>query len=109
MSEEKRKGKLITFTTRSLANEEVSREIRYQQIIKILKKANRPMTAKEISIEMFKKGLIPSDERNFSAPRLTELSRKGIVEPVDKIYCNYSGKLVSRYALREEREWENKL
>ena len=32
------------------------------------------MTAKEIAVEMYKKGYIPSDERNFTAPRLTELS-----------------------------------
>lgn len=58
-------------------------------------------------MKMFKKGLIPSDERNFTAPRLTELSRKGVVEPVDKVYCDYSGKLVSRYRLRkEEKQWK---
>lgn len=100
--EEKRAGERITYTTRAIANEEVPRKLRYSQILEILKKHESPMTAKEIAIEMFRKGLIPTDERNFTAPRLTELSKKGKVEPVDKVYCNYSGKLVSRYKLREE-------
>ena len=102
MIEEKRVGERITYTTRALANEEVPRKVRYGQILEILKKSKTPMTAKEIAIEMFRKFLIPSDERNFTAPRLTELSKKGIVEPVDKIYCQYSGKLVTRYQIREE-------
>lgn len=102
MIEERRVGERITFTTRMLANEEVPRKVRYTQIVKILKANKEPMTAKAIAIEMFKKNLIPSDERNFVAPRLTELSRKGIVEPVDKVYCDYSGKLVCRYQLRGE-------
>ncbi len=99
--EERRPGERITFTTRALANEEVPRKVRYSQIIEILKKSPFPMTAKEIAMEMFGKGLIPTDERNFTAPRLTELSQKGIVEPIDKVYCKYSGKLVSRYKLRK--------
>ena len=58
------------------------------------------MTAKEIAVEMYKKGYIPSDERNFTAPRLTELSIKGIVEPVEKKKCEYTGKTVSVYKVR---------
>jgi hypothetical protein len=100
--EERRPGERITFTTRALANEEVPRKVRYSQIIEILKNSPFPLTAKEIAMEMFRKGLVPSDERNWCAPRLTELSYKGIVEPVDKVYCKYSGKLVSRYKLRNE-------
>lgn len=101
MIEERRPGERITYTTRAIANEEVPRKVRYSQIIEILKKSDHPMTAKAIAMEMFRKGLIPTDERNFTAPRLTELSQKGVVEPVDKVYCDYSGKLVSRYRLRE--------
>ena len=60
----------------------------------------KEMTAKEIAVEMYKKGYIPSDERNFTAPRLTELSIKGIVEPVEKKKCQYTGKTVSVYKVR---------
>lgn len=57
-------------------------------------------TAKEIAVEMKKRGDIPTDERNFTAPRLTELSIKGIVEPIGKKKCSYTGKTVSVYKIR---------
>lgn len=103
MVEEKRVGERITYTTRGLANYDVPKQVRYNQIIEILKNSKEPMTAKEIAIIMFNKGLIPSDERNFTSPRLTELGHKGIVEPVDKKYCSWSGKLVSRWQIREDK------
>lgn len=104
MAEERRVGERVTYTTRMLANEEIPRKVRYTQIVKILKASTKPMTAKQVAIEMFRKNLVPSDERNWCAPRLTELSKNGIVEPVDKVYCDFSGKLVCRYKLREEKK-----
>lgn len=98
--EERRVGERITFTTRALSNEDVPRAERYEQIIKIMKKSGVPMTAKEIAIEMFKRGYTNSDERNNAAPRLTELSQRGKVEPVGKKQCDYTGKMVSCYVLR---------
>ena len=98
--EERRVGERITFTTRAMSNEEVPRKERYLQIIEILKKSGKPMTAKEIAMEMFRRGYTNSDERNNAAPRLTELSQKGKVEPVGKKFCQYTGKSVSCYALR---------
>ena len=41
--------------------------------------------------------LIPSTERNFTAPRLTKLEKKGIVKVVDKKKCDYTGKTVAVY------------
>ena len=61
------------------------------------------MTAKEIAVEMFNRGYIPTSERNFAAPRLTELSRNGVVEPVGKQRCKYTGKTVCVYALLEKQ------
>ena len=50
---------------------------------------------------MHEKGYIPTTERNFAAPRLTEMSRDGIVEPVGKKKCKYTGRMVAVYSLRE--------
>ena len=36
------------------------------------------MTAKEISNEMYLRGYIPTNERNFTSPRITELLIKGV-------------------------------
>ena len=47
------------------------------------------------------KGYIPTSERNFTAPRLTELSKMGVVEPIGKKMCQYTGKTVAVYACRD--------
>ena len=60
------------------------------------------MTAKEIAQEMYLKGYIPTNERNFTAPRLTELSIKGIVEPIGKKKCQWTNKSVSVFKRRYE-------
>ena len=85
--------------TRREANESVDRKTKYLQIIEILTDAKEAMSAKEIAVEMYRKKYVPTSERNFSAPRLTELSRKGILECVGKKVCEYTGHPVGVYAL----------
>ena len=94
-------GEITTFDTRHEANEIVDKEKRYNQIIEILSGGHK-LTAKEIAVEMCNRGYIPTSERNFTAPRLTELSYKGIVEPIGKQKCIYTGKTVAVYKLRKE-------
>ena len=84
---------------RKESEETVDKKIRYQQIIEILTDASEPLSAKEIAVEMNRKKYVPTSERNFSAPRLTELSRKGILECVGKKVCEYTGHPVGVYAL----------
>lgn len=92
-------GEIPTFETRNEANIKVDRKLRYSQIIEILQ-GGKEMTAKEIAVVMYQKGYIPTSERNYTAPRLTELSYKGIVEPIGKQICSYTGKKVAVYKLR---------
>lgn len=99
---ERRIGEIPTLETKSEANESVDKKKRYKQIIEILV-GGKEMTAKEIAVEMWNRGYIPTTERNFTAPRLTELSYKGIVEPVGKQKCSYTGKTVAVYSLREKQ------
>jgi hypothetical protein len=94
-------GEAITLGTRYDSNEVVDREQRYKQIIGIMTEYSRPLTAKEIAVFMHRKGFTPTEERNFSAPRLTELSQKGVVEPCGKTKCLYTGKTVAVYRLIE--------
>ena len=107
MIEVRKAGEIPTFDTRAEANEKVDREKRYKQIIEVLDGMKREngreaLTAKEIAVVMFRNGLIPTTERNFTAPRLTELSEKGIVEPAGKTKCRWTGRTVTAYRLREE-------
>lgn len=91
-------GEITTFDTRAESYELVDKEKRYMQIVECLNE-RKEMTAKEIAELMHKKGYIPTSERNFSAPRLTEMSKKGIVEPVGKKKCIRTGRTVTVYGL----------
>lgn len=90
-------GEIPTLATRAEANEKVDKEKRCQQILEIL---TEPMTAKQVAVEMFRRGLTDSADRNNAAPRLTEMTRDGRVEPIGRVKCEYTGKTVAVYARR---------
>lgn len=98
---------MITNETKQMSFDDIkqSREKRYKQILDIL--GINQMTAKEIAVKMCEKRLIPNSERNFTAPRLTELCDKGIVEKVGKKKCKYTGKFVAVYRKVENGTREN--
>lgn len=90
---------MITNECRRDSNESVDKVKRYSQIREILK-VNGQMTAKEVAVEMYKLGFVDSTERNWSAPRLTELeTRYHLVRVAGKKKCAYTGKTVSVYEL----------
>ena len=97
---ERRAGECVTLDTRAEANESVDKQLRYKQIRECLKEGDA--TAKEVAVLMKIKRYIPTSERNFTAPRLSEMSQQGEVEPVGKKKCQYTGKMVTVYHLREE-------
>ena len=97
-------GDPVTPSTRAEAHETIDKQKRYRQILECLYEAKRlglaGLTAKECAVMMMQKGYIPTSERNFSAPRLSEMAQEGMVEPVGKTICKYTGKKVAVYALR---------
>lgn len=99
--EKRQYGEYTTLETRADSHDAVDKQKRYKQIIEILIEKKDGLTAKEIACAMMMKGYIPTSERNYSAPRLTELSQKGVVEPIGKKVCMFTGKKVAVYALRE--------
>ena len=86
----------ITTQTRQLSFDDIQEKTkkRYEQI---LDRLDKPKTAKEIAVELFEIGVIPSTERNYTAPRLTELEKMGYVKAIDKKKCEYTGKTVAVY------------
>lgn len=90
---------MITLQTRQLSFEDIKpkRKMRYEQILDRLMRGAK--TAKEIAVELFDLQLIPSTERNYTAPRLTELNEMGLVRVVDKKKCKYTGKKVAVYEI----------
>ena len=83
------------------AYESVDKQKRYKQIIEILTEG-KEMTAKEIAVEMYKRGYTPTSERNFASPRITELLRTGTLDVIGRKKCEYSGKSVSVFGLLNE-------
>lgn len=90
---------MITQVTRQMSFEDIKpkRKIRYEQILDRLMTGIK--TAKEVAVELFDLELIPSTERNYTAPRLTELEKMGLVKVVDKRKCQYTGKTVAVYEI----------
>lgn len=86
----------ITTQTRQLSFNDIQEKTkkRYEQI---LDRLDKPKTAKEIAVELFEIGVIPSTERNYTAPRLTELEKMGLVEVISKKKCDWTGKQVAVY------------
>jgi len=86
-----------TYRTRQMSFEDIQdkKKKRYIQILDRL--ITGPQTAKEIAVELFDLGFIPSTERNYTAPRLTELEKMGYVKTIGKKKCDYTGKTVAVY------------
>lgn len=93
---------LITNDTRRQSESKVDKHKRYQQIIEILTDMDKPMSAKEIAVEMHSRGYTSTSERNFSAPRITELRKEGIIECIGKGICKYTNKPVGLFKLRKD-------
>lgn len=100
MIEERMPGTNPLFETRKESELQVDRQKRYKQITEILKDYPNGLTAKEISVEMKKRGYTPTDERNFSSPRITEMLISGAVECIGKKKCIYTNRNVGVFKLR---------
>lgn len=98
--EERIMGEYTTMETRADAHEAVDKQKRYSQIIECLTQCGA-LTAKECAVIMQGKGYIPTSERNFTAPRMTELTQNGVIKVVGKTVDAYTGRKVAVYGLKE--------
>lgn len=92
---------ITTRETRHEAYIEMSgkREARHALILDIL--GSRQMTASEITEALLARGVIRYYDRNFVAPRLTELKQIGAVTTVGKRLCPRTGRNVAVWAKKE--------
>lgn len=74
---------------------------RRRVILEILTERGQ-LTAREVAAELHRRGITPSDERNYSAPRLTELKAAGQVEVTGKKICDCTGRSVAVWAVTKE-------
>lgn len=101
---------MITTITRQMSFEDIKpkRKIRYFQILDRLMTGTK--TAKEIAVELFDLEQTNTTDRNTTAPRLTELSKMGLVNVIGKKKCDYTGKTVAVYEITPkgiETRYEN--
>ena len=98
--EERLPGQNITLETRVAAEQEVNKQLKYDQILEVL--GDKEMTAKEIAQEMYMREWIPTNERNYVSPRATEMLIDGRLEVIGKKICEWTGKKVSVYKRRNK-------
>ena len=86
---------IIEKETRLESLKKLDKQKRYSQIREVLKNSKEALTAKEIA------NVLGFPERNYTAPRLTEMKIKGEVESVGKKYDYETDRLVTAYKLKE--------
>ncbi len=91
---------MITNETRAESLNELDKTKRYEEIRYALK--NNGLTARELAKKL------GSEERNYVAPRLTELTRKNEVEVISKRYDKKTKRNVAVYALNDKKYYEQK-
>ena len=91
----------ITQETRRESFEAANRDaaVRRRVILEILA-GSGGLTAREIAGELHRRGITPTDERNYAAPRLTELRKAGKITAVGKKQCAHTGRIVAVWAVR---------
>lgn len=94
----------ITTETRNASFKEILETIgdRQQVVVDYLKESDEPLSASEIAYGLYTSGLVPTPERNSVHPRLTELTKLGIVHVVGKEKDPITNRKVAVYELVEE-------
>ena len=81
----------ITTDTRWESFQKLNRKRLYDLIIDSLRENQQNgLTAREIAVILYNKGFLHSNERQSTAPRLTELVDKGIVKVIGKRFDSVS-------------------
>lgn len=93
---------MITKETRAESLNELDKKKRYEEIRYALKNEINGLTARELAKKL------GSEERNYVAPRLTELTRKNEVEVISKRYDKKTKRNVAVYALNDKKYYEQK-
>jgi len=93
----------VTQETRHESYEAVNPTLMRRRAVILEILGNRAMTATEIAEVLYIWGVTPFYERNFAAPRLTELKAEGKVKTVGKKLCGKTGRKISIWKQVEGR------
>lgn len=87
-------------STKGQSNAATNKLVRYQQIRTILKEAGAmPLTARNIMLEMLRRGYIPCEDMNFARPRLTEMKQEGEIVTAGTVWDCATQRNVTAYRL----------
>lgn len=89
----------VTEETRRESHELVDKETLYKHIIAVLQGDDVKLSAREIAVLMYNRGLVGYPQRQAVAPRLTELVQCGIVKADGKKYDRVTKRHVALYRL----------
>ena len=89
---------MITKETRTESLNELDKIKRYEEIRYVLKNEINGLTARELAKKL------GSDERNYTAPRCTELVQMGKLEVIGKRYDPITKRNVAVYALPKPKQ-----
>lgn len=93
----------ITMQTRREAYDAVMPEAKKRALLVLETLGDREMTVSEITEELTDKGVIPYFNRNYVAPRMTELRDFGLVEAVGKRMATRSDRAEAVWRRTERR------
>lgn len=93
---------MITNETRAESLNELDKTKRYEEIRYALKNEINGLTARELAKKL------GSEERNYVAPRLTELTRKNEIKVISKRYDKKTKRNVAVYALSNKKQYNEK-
>lgn len=79
---------------------------RQKTVLLVLKECG-DLTAQETATELLRREITPTDDRNFAAPRLTELKEKGLVSAVGKKTCDKTGRRVTVWSANTAQSGED--
>lgn len=96
------RSSLVTTQTRRESHRAVDKRKLYNVIIDELK--NKQMTARQIGVSAYNKGLVLSPTRQQIQPRLTELVAQERIEVCGKQHDKLTGRNVAIYRLVDEHE-----
>jgi len=91
----------VTKSTRKESYESLDKENLYRNIVDVLT-GNARLTAREISVVLYSRGLVEYPVRQAVAPRLTELVNMGVIKVDGKIYDYKTQRNVAAYRLVAE-------
>jgi predicted ArsR family transcriptional regulator len=75
--------------------------LRQKTVLAILRELG-DLTAREVADTLCFLRVTPTNERNFAAPRLTELAEKGLIQAVRKKICKKTGRTVTVWSAVKE-------